>query len=63
LGGDEFVVMLEDLSKQALEAAEQTEAIGEKSWLPLTSLTQLGNMNIAVHQASAPPCSTTSNQG
>jgi diguanylate cyclase (GGDEF)-like protein/PAS domain S-box-containing protein len=30
LGGDEFVVMLEALSSQADEAAEQTEAIGEK---------------------------------
>ena len=30
LGGDEFVVMLEGLSKQAVEAATQTEAIGEK---------------------------------
>jgi predicted signal transduction protein with EAL and GGDEF domain len=30
LGGDEFVVMLENLSKHALEATEQTEAIGKK---------------------------------
>lgn len=30
LGGDEFVIMLEDLDEQALEAAEQTEVIGEK---------------------------------
>ena len=30
LGGDEFVVMLEDLGEQDLEAAEQTEAVGEK---------------------------------
>ncbi len=30
LGGDEFVVMLEDLSEQPLEAAAQTEAIGDK---------------------------------
>jgi diguanylate cyclase (GGDEF)-like protein/PAS domain S-box-containing protein len=30
LGGDEFVVLLEGLSEQALEAAAQTEAIGEK---------------------------------
>jgi diguanylate cyclase (GGDEF)-like protein/PAS domain S-box-containing protein len=30
LGGDEFVVMLEDFGEQALEAAAQTEAIGEK---------------------------------
>ncbi|MDO8310725.1 MAG: EAL domain-containing protein, partial [Sideroxyarcus sp.] len=37
LGGDEFVVMLEYLSEQAIEAAEQTEAIGEKI---LTALNQ-----------------------
>lgn len=30
IGGDEFVVMLEDLSKVPLEAAAQTEAVGEK---------------------------------
>jgi diguanylate cyclase (GGDEF)-like protein/PAS domain S-box-containing protein len=30
LGGDEFVVMLEGLSEQTLEAAAQTEAVGEK---------------------------------
>jgi diguanylate cyclase (GGDEF)-like protein/PAS domain S-box-containing protein len=30
LGGDEFVVMLEDLNEQTIEAAEKTEAIGEK---------------------------------
>lgn len=30
LGGDEFVVMLEDLGEQDLEAAAQTEAVGEK---------------------------------
>ena len=30
LGGDEFVVMLEGLSEQRLEAAEQTEMVGEK---------------------------------
>lgn len=29
-GGDEFVVMLEDLSDQIFQAAEQTEEIGEK---------------------------------
>jgi len=29
-GGDEFVVILEDLSEQALEAAGQTEVVGEK---------------------------------
>lgn len=30
LGGDEFVVMLEDLGEQELEAAAQTEFVGEK---------------------------------
>jgi diguanylate cyclase (GGDEF)-like protein/PAS domain S-box-containing protein len=30
IGGDEFVVMLEDLNEQTLEAAELAEAIGEK---------------------------------
>ncbi|MDO8988942.1 MAG: EAL domain-containing protein [Sideroxyarcus sp.] len=30
IGGDEFVVMLEDLSAQELEAAEQTKGIGAK---------------------------------
>jgi diguanylate cyclase (GGDEF)-like protein/PAS domain S-box-containing protein len=30
LGGDEFVVMLEDLGQHDLEAASQTEAVGEK---------------------------------
>jgi GGDEF domain-containing protein len=30
IGGDEFVVMMEHLSKTPLEAAAQTEAVGEK---------------------------------
>ncbi len=30
LGGDEFVVMLEDLGEQMIDAAAQTEAVGEK---------------------------------
>jgi diguanylate cyclase (GGDEF)-like protein len=30
IGGDEFVVMMEHLSKTSLEAAAQTEAVGEK---------------------------------
>jgi EAL domain-containing protein (putative c-di-GMP-specific phosphodiesterase class I) len=42
LGGDEFVVMLEDLSEQTLEAAEQTEAIGEKILATLNQPYQLG---------------------
>jgi len=41
-GGDEFVVMLEDLSGQLLEAAEQTEAIGEKILVTLNQSYQLG---------------------
>jgi len=35
LAGDEFVVLLEDLSKNKLEAASQTEAMGEKIRLSL----------------------------
>ena len=30
LGGDEFIVMLDDLSEESIEAAEQTESVGEK---------------------------------
>ncbi|PPD47276.1 MAG: PAS domain S-box protein [Methylotenera sp.] len=30
LGGDEYVIMLEDLSEQALDAGAQVEAVGEK---------------------------------
>lgn len=35
IGGDEFVIILEDLSEQAWLAAEQTEIIGEKLLLAL----------------------------
>jgi diguanylate cyclase (GGDEF)-like protein/PAS domain S-box-containing protein len=42
-GGDEFVVMLEDLSSQALEAATQTEVIGEKILTALNQPYQLGS--------------------
>jgi len=42
IGGDEFVVMLEDLSEQAHEAAAQTEAIGEKIITALNQAYQLG---------------------
>jgi diguanylate cyclase (GGDEF)-like protein/PAS domain S-box-containing protein len=41
MGGDEFVVMLEDLSKQALEAATQTEMIGDKILAALNQPYQL----------------------
>ncbi len=41
LGGDEFVVMLEDLSKLAVEAATQTETIGEKILATLNQSYQL----------------------
>lgn len=41
LGGDEYVVMLEDLGEQVLEAAAQTEAIGEKILASLNNPYQL----------------------
>ena len=40
-GGDEFVVMLEDLSDQIFQAAEQTEEIGEKILAALNQPYQL----------------------
>ena len=43
LGGDEFVVLLEGLSTQALDAAEQTQAIGEKILHALNQAYQLGS--------------------
>ncbi len=42
MGGDEFVVMLEDLSEQAIEAAIQTEAVGEKFLVTLGQPYRLG---------------------
>jgi diguanylate cyclase (GGDEF)-like protein/PAS domain S-box-containing protein len=42
LGGDEFMLILEDLSKLTLEAAEQTELICEKILLSLNMPYQLG---------------------
>ncbi|OIQ84611.1 phytochrome-like protein cph2 [mine drainage metagenome] len=42
LGGDEFVVMLEGLSEQGIEAAAQTEVIGEKILTALNRPYQLG---------------------
>ncbi len=45
IGGDEFVVMLENLNESALEAATQAEAIGEKI---LTALNQ--PYQLAMHE-------------
>jgi len=42
LGGDEFMVVLENLSGQALEAAAQTEAITEKVMAALNQTFRLG---------------------
>jgi diguanylate cyclase (GGDEF)-like protein/PAS domain S-box-containing protein len=41
MGGDEFVVMLEDLSDQPIEAATQTKAVGEKILATLNQTYQL----------------------
>lgn len=41
-GGDEFVVILEDLGESTMEAAAQTEAIGEKILAALSQPCQLG---------------------
>ncbi|ADE12241.1 sensor domain-containing protein [Sideroxydans lithotrophicus] len=43
IGGDEFVVMLEELSGQAIEAAEQTEVVGEKILAALSQPYHLDN--------------------
>ena len=48
-GGDEFVVMLEDLSVHTLEAAEQTEAVGQKI---LASLNQPYQLSIYKHHST-----------
>lgn len=42
LGGDEFVVLLEDLACQSLDAAAQTEVIGEKILAALNLPYQIG---------------------
>jgi diguanylate cyclase (GGDEF)-like protein/PAS domain S-box-containing protein len=42
IGGDEFVVMLEDLSENILEAAEQVESVGNKIVAALNVSYQLG---------------------
>ncbi len=49
LGGDEFVVMLEDLNPKDIEAAAQTEAVGEKI---LASLNQPYQLAIHEHRCS-----------
>ena len=41
-GGDEFVVMLEDLSEDAFEAATQAKTVGEKIQHRLNQIYQLG---------------------
>jgi diguanylate cyclase (GGDEF)-like protein len=43
LGGDEFIVMLDDLSELSIEAAEQTESVGEKI---------LSTLNLPYHLAT-----------
>jgi diguanylate cyclase (GGDEF)-like protein/PAS domain S-box-containing protein len=43
IGGDEFVVMLEDLSENMLEAANQTEIVGEKILVTLNQVYHLAN--------------------
>ncbi len=42
MGGDEFVVMLDDLSEQSLEAAAQAEVIGQKVLATLNQPYRLG---------------------
>jgi diguanylate cyclase (GGDEF)-like protein/PAS domain S-box-containing protein len=42
IGGDEFVVILENLSKTSLEAAAETKAVGEKILTALNQPYQLG---------------------
>lgn len=50
LGGDEFIVMLEDLSKKAVDAAELAEVVGEKI---LTTLSQPYQLNSHVIRSSS----------
>jgi diguanylate cyclase (GGDEF)-like protein/PAS domain S-box-containing protein len=46
MGGDEFVVMLEDLSKLTFEAATQAEATGEKILTTLNQLYRIGRKEL-----------------
>lgn len=50
LGGDEFVVMLEDLNEKNIEAAAQTEVVGEKIFASLNRPYQL-----AMHEHHSTP--------
>jgi diguanylate cyclase (GGDEF)-like protein/PAS domain S-box-containing protein len=50
MGGDEFLVMLLDLSEQPIEAAAQTESIGEKI---LAALDQPYHLGSYVHRCTA----------
>ncbi len=50
IGGDEFVVLLENLSENVVEAATQTEAIGEKV---LSSLNQPYQLAIHEYQSTS----------
>ena len=52
-GGDEFIVILEDLSKRSVEAASQTEAVCEKILNGLNQRYQLGKN---AYHTSASPC-------
>ena len=45
LSGDEFIVMLENLNEHALDAATQTEMVGEKILAALNQPYQLANYN------------------
>jgi diguanylate cyclase (GGDEF)-like protein/PAS domain S-box-containing protein len=50
LGGDEFVVMLLDLNEQPIEAAAQTESIGEKI---LAVLSQPYQFDLHIHRCTS----------
>jgi diguanylate cyclase (GGDEF)-like protein/PAS domain S-box-containing protein len=50
IGGDEFVVMLENLSEDGQEAAKQSEAVGEKI---LAALNQSYQLASATHRSAA----------
>nr|WP_294249239.1 GGDEF domain-containing protein [Propionivibrio sp.] len=57
IGGDEFVIMLEDLSPDILVCAMQVEAVGEKILAALNEPYQLAHTNTTIPPALAPPCS------
>ena len=63
MGGDEFVVVLEELSEQELKAAEQAETIANKI---LHELNQPFNLNNHIHHNTPSiglPCSATMSRG